>query len=93
MNKFEFKQGAYGDYITFKGKELSRDEILQILNKNQQLCIGGVSCSALIEKAEQMKKENEAMINGAKGHDSLVYYKGIGLGIDRIVNLIKRHYS
>jgi len=92
MNKFEFKQGVYGDYITFNGKELSKEEILQILNKNQQLRIGGVSSSALIDKAEQMQKENDLMISGAKGHDSLVYYKGIGLGIDRIIKLIKRHY-
>ena len=91
-NKFEFKQGTFGDYITYNGKELTREEILQILNKNKQLRIGGVSSSALIEKAEQMQKENDIMINGAKGHESLVYYKGIGLGIDRIIKLIKRHY-
>jgi len=90
--KFEFKQGTYGDYITFNGKELSKDEILKILN-DKQLNLGAVSSSCLVDMAEQMQKENQAMIKGAKGHDSLAYYKGIDLGIDRIIRLIKRNYG
>jgi hypothetical protein len=85
-NKFEFKKGKFGDLITFKGKELSREDILYFLNES-------IEYSDLVSKAEQMKKENQIMIEGAKGHDSLAYYKGIDLGIDRIIRLIKRNYG
>jgi len=58
----------------------------------KQLTIPVVSSSYLVDMAEQMQKENQVMIKGAKGHDSLAYYKGIDLGIDRIIRLIKRNY-
>lgn len=89
--KYEYKLGTYGDFITYNGRELTREEIIDKLNENEQLMLGGVSCSDLLSKAKQFQKENEFMINGAKGHESLAYYKGISIGIDRIIKLIKRH--
>lgn len=69
-----------------EGRELA--EIKRI----KQLIIDSVSGSALIKKAETMQKENEHLINEARGHWDKEYEKAIGIGIDRITKLIKRHY-
>ena len=58
---------------------------------NKQLTIPISSISALIVKAEQMQKENEFMLTAANEEDTLHYYKGIEIGINRIIKLIKRH--
>lgn len=89
--KYEYKLGTYADFITYNGRELTREEIIDKLNENEQLMLGGVSCSDLLSKAKQMQKENEFMVNRAKEYDSLTYYKGIATGIDTIIRLIKRH--
>jgi hypothetical protein len=58
----------------------------------EQLLIQRVSSSALIGKAEMMQKENDQLIKDARGHWDKEYKKAIGIGIDRIIKLIKRHY-
>lgn len=68
-----------------EGRELA--EIKRI----KQLIIDSVSISALIVKAEQMQKENEFMLAAANEEDTLHYYKGVKIGINRIIKLIKRH--
>ena len=68
------------------------DEALQILDRDKQLLIHVVSSSALIDKAEMMQKENDQLIKDARGHWDKEYKKAIGIGIDRIIKLIKRHY-
>lgn len=67
-----------------EGRELA--EIKRI----KQLIIDSVSISAFIVKAEQMQKENEHLIKDARGHWDKEYKKAIGIGIDRIIKLIKR---
>lgn len=60
--------------------------------QEKQLLIQRVSSSALIDKAEQMQKENKYLVTEARGHWDKEYKKAIGIGIDRIIKLIKRHY-
>lgn len=67
-----------------------RRELTEI-KRIKQLIIDSVSISALIVKAEQMQKENEFMLTAANEEDTLNYYKGVGIGISRIIKLIKRH--
>ena len=38
-----------------------------------------------------MQKENECLVSEARGHWDKEYKKAIGIGIDRIIKLIKRN--
>jgi len=72
-------------------EQLILDYIKQV-ETEKQLSIHVVSSSALIGKAEQMQKENEQLTKDARGHWNKEYQRAIGIGIDRIIKLIKRHY-
>lgn len=50
-----------------------------------------VNHNLLLKRAEQMKLENEFLINEARGHWDKEYKRAIGIGIDRIIKLIKRN--
>lgn len=86
MEYMEQNQYFIGNDLLAKYNELLQKE------KKEQLRIGGVSGSALIDKAEQMQKENRLLIIEAREYWDKEYKKAIGIGIDRIIKLIKRHY-
>jgi len=84
INEFYEKQQPKADYYLKKqytglGMMLFAEGYYQ--NKHKDILI----------KSKQMKLENKEMINGAKGHKSIDYYKAIDLGIDRIIKLIERN--
>ena len=64
-------------------------------NDKDKCAIHGVSGSAFIKKAEQMLREQEALIELRKDEwDTTQEYEawGVKRGIERIINLAKRHY-
>ena len=71
--------------------DLLRKDITKTESIDKLLILHSVSISALLIKAEQMQRENDEMVKIAKSNWEKEYKTAIGIGINRIVRLIKRH--